>query len=98
MEPNPTEPMPNEEDLVLGEEAEEYDDYVEPTAPADGITAVCFALESIDSMDEAVMSLSGKKRKAAIKRKAFKLLDFYISELYGEAFGDDPKDKKEDDE
>lgn len=86
-----------EEDLIIGPEGEgegeeielesefyEYDD-------VQMIVAACDALNTVESIN--VMTAAGQKRIDRIKRKALRLIEHHLGELYDLTFN-----KKEDDE
>lgn len=62
---------------------------VEFTTAADYITSAYFAISSIDDIDTALCSKEDEKRVKRIKRKAIKIIDICLSEMYDELFEND---------
>lgn len=67
-----------------------------PQSPHDDITAAVNALQAIDSIDDAMLSKSGRTRVSQIKRWALRIIHHNLKEIYAStefsAEGDNEED------
>ena len=81
----------DKENLTTG--AEMLDEgYVEFTSASEYITSAYFSLSAVDDIDTAIISKEDEKRIKRIKRKAIKIIDICLSEMYDELFENDEDD------
>ena len=73
---------------IVNEEAIEME-FLPPTSTPEYIGASFNAIQSVSDMDTALMSNSDKERVRRIRRKALKIIDHCICELYDEIFDKD---------
>ena len=73
------------------EEAIEME-FLPPTSTPEYIGASYNAIQAVSDMDTALMSNSDKERIRRIKRKALKIIDYCICELYDEIFDKDEEE------
>lgn len=73
------------------EEAIEME-FLPPTSTPEYIGASYNAIQAVSDMDTALMSNSDKERVRRIKRKALKIIDYCICELYDEIFDKDEEE------
>lgn len=63
--------------------------YVGFTSASDYISSAYFSLSAVDDIDTAIISKEDEKRIKRIKRKAIKIIDICLSEMYDELFEND---------
>ena len=73
---------------VVEEQAVEME-FLPPTSTPEYIGASFNAIQAVADMDMALMSNSDKERVRRIRRKALKIIDYCICELYDEIFDKD---------
>lgn len=64
-------------------------EFLPPTSTPEYIGASFNAIQAVADMDTALMSNSDKERVRRIRRKAIKIIDYCICELYDEIFDKD---------
>lgn len=65
---------------------------VEFTSAGEYINSAYFALSAVEDIDTAIISKEDEKRIKRIKRKAIKIIDICLSEMYDELFENDEED------
>jgi len=65
---------------------------VEFTTAGEYINSAYFALSAVEDIDTAIISKEDEKRIKRIKRKAIKIIDICLSEMYDELFENDEED------
>ena len=65
---------------------------VEFTSAGEYINSAYFALSAVEDIDTAIISKEDEKRIKRIKRKAIKIIDICITEMYDELFDNDEED------
>jgi len=84
--------MENEEVKLFIEEEpveEEVEGIVEFTTCAEYISSAYFSLSAVEEIDTAILSKQDEMRIKRIKRKAIKIIDSCIGDLYNELFDDE---------
>lgn len=77
---------PNQETEMLEEGIVEF------TTAGEYINSAYFALSAVEDIDTAIISKEDEKRIKRIKRKAIKIIDICLSEMYDELFENDEED------
>ena len=81
------------DDLNTTEKTEELPEAIfEDTDVSSEIIAACNALETVASIDTAIMTKADDQRKRRIIRKSLAIIDSHISYLYDCIFDDGDKD------
>lgn len=76
-----------EEELVAEEEG-----IIEFSSCAEYISSAYFSLAAVDDIDTAILSKQDEMRIKRIKRKAIKIIDSCLGDLYDELFEDESED------
>ena len=85
--------MENEEvKLFIEEEPVEEEGIIEFTTCADYISSAYFALSAIDDIDTAILNKQDEMRIKRIKRKAIRIIDSCLGDLYDELFEDESEE------
>lgn len=87
-------------EIIQEEKTKQLDDQVEVldegiiefTTSGEYINSAYFALSAVEDIDTAIISKEDEKRIKRIKRKAIKIIDICISEMYDELFENDEED------
>lgn len=85
--------MENQEEAkLIIEEPVQEEGIIEFTTCADYITSAYFAISAVDDMDTAIMSKQDELRIKRIRRKAIKIIDSCLGDLYDELFEEEVED------
>lgn len=86
--------MENQEEpkLFIEEEPVVEEGIVEFTTCSEYIASAYFAIASIDDIDTAILSKQDEMRIKRIKRKAIRIIDSCLGDLYNELFEDESED------
>jgi hypothetical protein len=86
--------MENEEVKLFIEEepVEEEEGIIEFTTCAEYISSAYFSLAAIDDIDTAILNKQDEMRIKRIKRKAIRIIDSCLGDLYDELFEDESEE------
>lgn len=86
--------MENEEVKLFIEEEPiaEEEGIIEFSSCAEYISSAYFSLAAVDDIDTAILSKQDEMRIKRIKRKAIKIIDSCLGDLYNELFEDESED------